>query len=124
MKTLQITEGFKVEVDSRIEDVEAKYIVPTKDRPVFKACCDYIGNIGGIYKDHLVGNCCSDTFGLNYKDSINGLHEWILDNKSIIEEYPKCKFDLYLIDGTIEHEQAKEVKVYSISARKAKKLLL
>jgi hypothetical protein len=101
------------------------YIIPTKEHPVFLADCDYIGYIDGTYKKHLLGNCSSDTFGIDFAKAVNDLHEWIKEHSHLIEEYPKCKFNLYISDGSLDkYDDAIRKKVYTISARKAKKLLM
>ena len=103
----------------------SNYIIPTKKNPVYTAECDYFGYIETeFYKDLFVNNSYCSTFALNYKDAVNKLHEWIIDNKNILNEYPKCKFNISLVDGTIDkYNNKKEKKVYTISAIKAKKLL-
>ena len=106
------------------------YITPTKQSPVFVATCDYFGYIEELrYKDYSIAdeadNCqhVGRTFGIHFKDAVNRLHEWIQDNPHVIKEYPKCKFDIFLLDGSMDRYQTKQVKVYTISARKAKQLL-
>lgn len=101
-----------------------KYIIPTKENPVFLAECDYFGYIDGIYKRHLVGNCVSDTFGIDFTKSVNDLHEWIKESEAVTD-YPKCKFNLYVKDGTLDKDGDSIMKkVYTISASKAKRFLL
>lgn len=103
----------------------SNYIIPTKKNPVYTAECDYFGYIETrFYKDLIVNNSICSTFELNYKNAVNKLHEWIIDNKNVLNEYPKCKFNIELIDGTInKYNGTKRKKVYTISANKAKKLL-
>ncbi len=102
-----------------------KYITPTKKNPVFTAECDWFGYVPGIYKDHLAGNCISPTFGLYFKDAVNALHEWIEENPETLTDYPKCRFTLCLVDGSLNKSgDSRRQKVYTISARKAKKLLI
>jgi len=106
--------------------MEATHITPTKENPVFIANCDWFGNIGGIYKDYLIDTdkiqTCGQTFALSYSDAINKLHEWIKENTETLEAYPKCKFEIFLIDGTIDTKWnlPKQRKVYTISAKNAK----
>jgi hypothetical protein len=107
--------------------MEKDYIVPTKERPIFIAFCDHFGVIDGIitYKDWCINNVCGSTFATSFKDAVNYLHEWIEENRWCINEYPKCKFEIEIIDGTF-NERLDEVirkKVYSITANKSKKLL-
>lgn len=102
------------------------YIIPTKNRPVFTAHCDYFGRIDGVitYKDWTIGDIGGDTFATSFKDAVNYLHEWIEENKWCIEEYPKCKFIIEMIDGSLDKRRDIIYKnVYTISASKAKKLL-
>lgn len=106
------------------------YITPTKQSPVFVAECDYFGFIEeGFYKDYCIesNNCshCGATFELHYTDAIISLHKWIKEHRYVLDEYPKCNFNIYLVDGTMntKWDQQKETKVYSISAKKAKQLL-
>lgn len=102
----------------------SKYITPTKKNPIFTAECDFFGYIETkYYKDFVVDNSYCATFALYYKDAVNKLHEWIIDNEKILSLYPKCKFNIYLIDGTMGKYGKKEEKVYTIRASKAKKLL-
>jgi len=61
---------------------EHEYIIPTKERPVFKALCSDFGYIErGIYKDwNIVSdkyNCVGSTFALNLTDAITALHQYI-----------------------------------------------
>jgi len=105
------------------QDNKSKYIIPTKEKPVFKAECDFFGYIDGPYKDHIIGNCVSNTFGVDFAMSINYLHKWIKDSDAI-NNWPKCKFNLYVIDGsTDKYGDPVMKKVYTISASKAKKYL-
>lgn len=72
-----------------------------------------------------VNNCSFDTFGISFAESVNDLHKWIQKNKGILKEYPKCKFELYAVDGSIDnHGDFIARKVYTITASKAKKYLL
>lgn len=105
------------------------YIRPTKKSPVFIAVCDWFGNIEEErYKDYEIKTdgywCVGSTFGISFRGSVNRLHEWIQDNPTVVKDYPKCKFEIYLLDGTVTKDKSNQVKVYSISASKAKKLLL
>jgi hypothetical protein len=100
-------------------------IRPTKESPIFIATCDYFGRIeAGPYKDFEVGDCRGRTFGTNYAKAVNDLHEWIKENSWAVCEYPKCKFTIEMVDGSIEHDQYASQVVYTISAAKAKKFLL
>ena len=105
-------------------------ITPTKESPIFRADCDHFGFIeDSPYLRHTVQ--CKDhssscaTFALSYSDAINRLHEWLIENKKYVLSEPKAKFNIYIVDGSINKEldQAKEVKVYTISSAKAKKYL-
>jgi hypothetical protein len=108
---------------------EEEYIRPTKDNPVFVASCDYFGYIEeSTWKDYLVetsrGDSVGRTFALHYKQAVNRLHEWIQENPEVLASYPKCKFDILLVDGTYDKfDSAIQKKVYTISATKAKQLL-
>ena len=105
------------------------YITPTKESPIFVAECDWFGFIGGsLYKEYIVnendGQSCGETFSLHFKDSVNRLHEWIENNENTLKEYPKCKFNIYMINGSLDKDGRKKYeKVYTITASKAKKLL-
>lgn len=102
----------------------SNYIIPTKKYPVYIAECDYFGYIEtSYYKNSNVNGSICSTFELRYKDAVNKLHEWIIEGKDILNEYPKCKFNIYLVDGTMDKYGTKRKKVYTISAVKAKKLL-
>lgn len=108
-------------------DTQNKYISPTKSQPVFTAVCDHFGYIyRTLYKDYCIKNSCGNTFATSYFNAIEELHLYILDNKWIIEEYPKCKFKIMALDGSWceKHDRPAEVKVYEISAAKAKKYLI
>lgn len=113
-----------------MEDKTQDFITPTKEDPIFVAQCDYIGRIErSLYKESRVDAgeyvSCMNTFSLSYTDGITALHEWIQENSWTVKEYPKCKFILAMVDGSLnKYEEVKEVTVYSISASKAKKLII
>ena len=107
---------------------EPEYIIPTKKNPVFSASCDWFGrieenfykmwNIPGI---NLVGN----TFSTDFADAVTRLHEWIKENKHVLNEYPKSKFTIDVIDGSFNKFGDYSSKVvYTISAAKAKKYII
>lgn len=102
-----------------------EYITPTKQRPVFTASCNHFGSIErSLYKDWNINNSVGRTFSLSYSNAVNDLHEWIKDNQWVIKEYPKCKLEIEVIDGTInKYNEPKRIVVYSISASKAKRFL-
>ena len=53
------------------------------------------------------------------------MHKWIQDNPEFINEYPKSKFTIEAIDGSLRKDgDYASVKVYEITAAKAKKYLL
>ena len=104
------------------------YLTPSKLSPIFVAECDYFGFIeDSIYKDYMIeyDDCQSigRTFALYYKDAVNNLHEWLQNNSYILKEYPKAKFNIYMVDGTSLRGQTTRIKVYTISAAKAINLL-
>lgn len=101
-------------------------IKPTKQSPVFTADCDYFGYIEDApFKQSEVNNCIYPTFELTYMAAVNRLHEWIIDNKEILNDYPKAKFRIRIMDGTLDkYQDAIQKTVYTISASKAKKLLI
>ena len=110
----------------------SKYIKPTVDSPVFTAECDYFGFIEcGAYKMHSVQSpneeweTIGDTWAIGYHDAIVNLHEWIRDNPQVLKDYPKAKFHIRLVDGRWNQklDQKREETVYTISAKKAKRLL-
>jgi hypothetical protein len=106
----------------------ADHITPTKEDPVFNAYNDWFGFISnGLYKDYMVdtGDClsCGHTFGVRFAKAVNDLHQWITENEWVFAEYPKSKFGIEMIDGSLKKGEVKYVKVYEISAAKAKKLL-
>lgn len=108
-----------------------EYIIPTKESPVFTAECDWFGFIeGNFYKRFLItepdgGQSCGDTFAIRYHDAIVRLHEWIQENNQVLDEWPKAKFTIRLVDGSWDPRlnQRKDRVVYTISAKKAKELL-
>ena len=102
------------------------YIIPTKTEPVFSAECDYFGTIDGMYKDWLITsiNVCGSTFGINFTDSVTSLHIWLQDNPDVIKMYPKAKFSIDVIDGSLKNGEYVRKTVYSITASKAKKYVL
>jgi len=106
-----------------------EFITPTKDRPVFRAVCTYFGYIENRrYKRWEVpsdnGTLCGDTFAVSYEDAISMLHEWIKENRSVLVDYPKASFELYVFYGKLDkYGESIIEKVYSISAKKAKKFL-
>ena len=108
------------------------YIIPTKKSPVFTAENDWFGFIeSSLWKQHLVEGpddlgSLGNTWATNYLDALRYLHEWIQENTFILDEYPKAKFTIRLVDGSWNHKlnQKKEEIVYTISARKAKRLLI
>ena len=102
-----------------------EYITPTKENPIFIASCDHFGNIAGPYKDwRIEGVCCGDTFAVTFAGAINDLHEWLKENRDLLDEFPKSKFEIYVVDGTVKGGEFVDKKVYSISASKAKKYLI
>ena len=103
----------------------SNYITPTKKNILFKAECDYFGYIENtIYKDMLIGNCVTSTFATSYIDAVNMLHEWIKENDWVKKEYPKAKFNIYSVDGSLDKNGERlDKKVYTISASKAKKFI-
>ena len=108
------------------------YITPTKGRPVFNANCTAFGTIEtGMYKHWNVKkegviNQVGATFACNFADAVNLLHEWIKENAEYVNEYPaKISFNIEVIDGSIDkYGDVNYLKVYSITAAKAKKYLL
>ena len=107
------------------EIMSKETIIPTKENPTFIATCSNFGSITGQYKATEVNGCEMDTFGINFVDTINDLHQWIKENQWCIEESPKCKFEIYAVDGSVDkHGEAKWSKLYTISASKAKKYIL
>lgn len=101
-------------------------ITPTKKNPTFTASCTYFGAIeNGSYKNTEVNNSTTDTFAISFAEAVTELHNWIKLNDWAVLENPKCKFEIYSIDGTLDKwGETKRVKVYSISAAKAKKYIL
>lgn len=95
------------------------------------ASCDYFGTIErGMYKEHTLSNPKADyrtvfqPFAWNYIDAVNSLHEWIQENAWCIDEYPKCKFELFKMTNRLDkHGDYIRVRLYSITANKAKMLL-
>jgi len=82
----------------------SKYITPTKENPVFKAECDWFGFIEtGLYKDWFLEevNIVGATFALSFADAVNKLHEWISENYEVLTDFPKCKFTILMMDGTV-----------------------
>ncbi len=113
--------------DTQSNTVTREHIIPTKQVPVFMAHCDYFGYIeAGYYKNYYIpgAHTCGSTFDICYQSAVNRLHQWIIDNPGVISDYPKCKFELYAIDGTVKGDKHVVTKVYEISAAKAKKYLL
>lgn len=109
------------------------YVIPTKKSPVFTAYCTAFGTIErGLYKQWNIKeqgkiNQVGDTCALDYIDAVNFLHEWIKDevDSRFIKENPSCKFCIKVIDGKLNKwDEVVEVKVYEISAAKAKKYIL
>lgn len=104
-----------------------KYIIPTKKSPVFAAMCDHFGYIErGLYKEADIHNSILSVFATSFADGVASLHEYLIsdDGKWVVETYPKAKFELYAYDGTVDkYGDAKSVRVYSISASKAKKYI-
>lgn len=109
-----------------------KYIIPTKESPVFTAVCDWFGYIeDSPYKDYFIemngatGGCVGRTFATRYADAITRLHEWIVENKQVLEDWPKCKFEIRAVDGSYDKwEQVQDKVVYTITASKARKYLI
>lgn len=106
-----------------------EYITPTKENPVFVADNDYFGYIEGVYKDYKVDNgensSVGATFGTSFTQAVNDLHEWIKEADYLLKEHPKSKFSIYAVSGEMgKYDQPRQIKVYTISAAKAKKYLL
>ena len=97
-----------------------EFIIPTKANPVFKAECDYFGYIEtGVYKDALMSNTTTSVFEISFMGAVNELHKWIKENEYILNEYPKCKFNIYAVDGCNDKFGDYIMKkVYTISVKK------
>ncbi len=94
----------------------------------FLAECDYFGYIEGSFKDVEVQESenilIMHPFEYNFTRAIADLHEFII-NDDMINEFPKAKWNIYLVDGSMnDYGDINRSKVYSISSAKAKKLLL
>lgn len=102
-----------------------KYIVPTRKNPLFQATCSYFGTIEtNVYKNALIGNTTTSVFACSYVEAITELHNWIETNWWCIDENPKCKFEIMMLDGSVDkYGEIERRAVYTISARKAGKLL-
>jgi hypothetical protein len=106
-----------------------EFLRPTRKNPVFVADCDWFGFIEeNLYKRWELpdrnGTIGGNTFSLHFTDAITRLHEWIIENKHVLKEYPKSKFSIYLINGSFNRfKEVKHQKVYTITARNAAKLL-
>lgn len=111
--------------------METDYITPSADCLVFSAANDYFGYIeDSLYKQYAFPSpdgCTyvGCTFATSFASAVNRLHEWIVEHPYIIDNYPKSKFVIEYMDGTIsKNNDPLRVEVYSITARKAKKFLL
>ena len=102
------------------------YIIPTKKEPIFKAMNDYFGYLeNGIYKNALFTDCLTSVFALTYSEAITRLHEYIIENPHLVDEMPKSKWEITVLDGTFDKHGERVAKVvYSISSAKAKKYIL
>lgn len=109
-----------------------EYITPTKESPVFSAECNYFGYIEEArYKDYCIhtdkDNCdhLGRTWALDFTSAIVRLHEWIRYNADVLTEYPKCKFTIFLLDGSVDkYGDPVHYPVYSITAKNCKRFLL
>lgn len=116
-------------IETVILSFPEKYIIPTKERPVFIAVNTYFGYIEtNMYKMWKVRNNVGCTFAVKFADAVNFLHEWIKENKDIVLENPNCKYYIEVVDGSVkDYGDDYEViykKVYEISASKAIKYLI
>tara|TARA_R110000772_G_scaffold153261_1_gene264256 strand:- start:22797 stop:23138 length:342 start_codon:yes stop_codon:yes gene_type:complete len=100
-------------------------ITPTKSNPVFIAENDYFGYIDpSMYKDGFCGNCSFKIFAIYYASAINNIHQFIQLNDHLIQNFPKSKYNIYMIDGSLDKNgDTIYKKVYTISSAKAKKYL-
>lgn len=102
---------------------ENEYVIPTKERPIFKALCSDFGYIeSGIYKDWSIVsdkyNCIGLTFALNLTDAITALHKFIAEYPNINK---KSKFEIFMCDGTTDkYGEHIQILAYSITFKKAK----
>lgn len=104
----------------------SKYIQISKSNPVFVAECDHFGTIErvGAYKPAIIEDHMYFTWDIKYTWAIVALHEWIQANYPILNEYPKAKFSIAIVDGSKDkHGEFTRKNVYSISSSKAKRLL-
>ncbi len=107
-----------------MQNIHTDYIIPTKENPSFHASCDYFGIIDGPYKAAFVGKCTTSTFALKYTQAINDLHDWIVKNAHVIDYYPKSRFTIFMMPGTVnKNGDSVQKVVYSLSAANAKLLL-
>jgi hypothetical protein len=106
------------------------YLTPTKQNPVFRAECDYTGFIeeGTQWKDYVVTTennmVTASTFAVNFTNGISELHQWIMDHPWLLKTYPKAKYHLYMIDGSLDKwGDVNYKKVYTITTSRAKQLI-
>jgi len=100
---------------------------------IFLAECNYFGFIEGLvswkdceYEDTDGTISVVTPFAIKFSEAVNDLHEWLLteNGRWAIKEYPKAKFNIYAVNGSQDkHGSIYHDRVYSISSRKAKKLL-
>ena len=106
------------------------YIRPTKANPIFIAECNYFGFIedGNLWKEYEMetrdGLTGGYTWEIYYEKAIIRLHNWLKENKEAITEYPKAKYTIYLLDGSLDKRGERKLeKVYEITTKKAIQLL-
>lgn len=98
----------------------------SKENPVYTLENDWVGTIGASrYKMWTVGDLCGDTFEVSYIKAVESLHNRLEDGdyNYLLLEYPKSKFTIHRIDGSLDkYGEVKREKVYSLSVKQIKKL--
>lgn len=105
----------------------AKYIIPSKEKPIFVIYDNDYGPINiGMYKDFSVpGFGTGFTSALSYSEAVNTLHDLIREG-FLNDKETKGAYTIYQIDGRINVKDVdiKRTKVYSINLDKARKVKL
>lgn len=98
----------------------------SKENPVYTLENDWVGTLDvSRYKMWTIGDLCGDTFALSYRGAIDRLHDYLEDGdfNYLLQEYPKSKFIIYRLDGSLDkYGEVKREKVYSLSVKQIKKL--
>jgi len=123
-KSTQVLNSSLTEKSSTSIQGEDKYIIPTKENPVFKVYCHAYGTyLDGMYKDYTYQSSdgytvLCNTYALNLPDALRYLFDFIKENPETDKG-----FEVYMVDGSHDKKRndIKEKLVFKLRPGEAKK---